>query len=233
MSLGGLGTVHSLKLIFHGIDKVSNVSDTIQSKVRALGGAISALGGTGILVTNLADQFGILSKKQAEALDKTFSLVAAVGGLISVFARLAPAVMAAASAQNIMNAATAVADALSGPLGWALLAAAAVALTAWGLSQMIQQPSQTETDKSVPAEQRIGGRGQFGLDVMVSKPTLFLAGEAGSERVTILPQGRPGTGAQTIAPTINVFGATDPAAAARAVKQELEALIAREVARRG
>jgi hypothetical protein len=47
--------------------------------------------------------------------------------------------LAAASAQNIMNAATAVADALSGPLGWALLAGAAAALIAWGLSQEINQ----------------------------------------------------------------------------------------------
>src|SRR6266704_2054813 len=81
MSFTGLGTVHSLRLIFHGVDRVSSVTDTIQSKVRALGGAISILGGTGILVTNLGEQFGFLSKKQAESLDKTFSLVAAVGSL--------------------------------------------------------------------------------------------------------------------------------------------------------
>src|SRR5712692_36122 len=173
MSVTGLGTIHSLRIIFHGVDRVSNVTDTIQSKVRALGGAISILGGTGILVTNLGEQFGFLSKKQAEALDKAFSLAAAVGSLISIFARFAPAVLAAASAQNIMNAATAVADALSGPLGWALLAGAAAALIAWGLSQEINQPTPDQTSTAGGGSRRPGDvagarRGQFGLDTMVT-----------------------------------------------------------------
>ena len=148
--------------------------------------------------------------------------------------------MAAASAQNIMNAATAVADALSGPLGWALLAAAAVALTAWGISQMINQPTGT-SNETTASDQRTGGRalgggigrGQFGLDTVVTGPTMFLAGEAGAERVTITPQGRAGAGGNQIAPTINIYGATDPTASAQAMKRELESLIAREVARRG
>ncbi len=240
MSVTGLGTIHSLRIIFHGVDRVSNVTDTIQSKVRALGGAISILGGTGILVTNLGESFGFLSKKQAEALDKAFSLAAAVGSLISIFARFAPALLAAASAQNIMNAATAVADALSGPLGWALLAAAAVALTAWGLSQTINQPTGTPSETTA-SDQRTGGRalgggmgrGQFGLDTLVTGPTMFLAGESGSERVTVTPSGRTDVGGTQIAPTINIYGATDPAASAQAMKRELELLIAREVARRG
>jgi hypothetical protein len=146
-------------------------------------------------------------------LDKAFSLAAAVGSLISIFARFAPALLAAASAQNVMNAATAVADALSGPLGWALLAAAAVALTAWGLSQVINQPTGSQNETTASDQRTAGraiggglGRGQFGLDAMVTRPTMFLAGEAGSERVTITPV---------------------------AVKRELEILIAREVARRG
>src|SRR3989442_12573659 len=116
MSVTGLGTIHSLRIIFHGVDRVSNGTDTIQSKVRALGGAIAVLGGTGILVTNLGEQFGFLSKKQAESLDKTFSMIAAVGSLISIFAKFAPAVMAATSAQNIMNAAPACADDSPRPL---------------------------------------------------------------------------------------------------------------------
>jgi hypothetical protein len=62
---------------------------------------------------------------------------------------------------------------------------------------------------------------------------MFLAGEAGRERVTITPEGKTGTIGRPIAPTINIYGATDPAAAAQAVKRELEILIAREVVRRG
>ena len=237
MSISGLGTIHSLRIIFHGVDRVSNVTDTITSKVRAMGGAISILGGSGIFITNLGEQFGFLSKKQAEAMDKTFSLIAAVGSLISIFARFAPAVLAAASAQNIMNAATAVADSLSGPLGWALLAGAAAALIAWGLSQEINQPSGTQTlpEGGPPSERGRGGpnRGQFGLDATVTGPTMFLAGETGRERVTITPEGKTGTIGRPIAPTINIYGATDPTAAALAVKRELEILIAREMVRRG
>ena len=137
-----------------------------------------------------------------------------------------------------MNAATAVADALSGPLGWALLAGAAAALIAWGLSQEINQPAGTTAGGGgTPAEQaqsRAGShRGQFGLDTTVTGPTMFLAGEAGRERVTITPEGKTGTIGRPIAPTINIYGATDPTAAAQAVKRELEALIAREIVRRG
>jgi hypothetical protein len=62
---------------------------------------------------------------------------------------------------------------------------------------------------------------------------LFLAGEAGRERVTITPEGKTGTIGRPIAPTINIYGATDPTSAAQAVKRELEILIAREVVRRG
>jgi hypothetical protein len=62
---------------------------------------------------------------------------------------------------------------------------------------------------------------------------MFLAGEAGRERVTITPEGKTGTIGRPIAPTINIYGATDPTAAAQAVKRELEILISREIVRRG
>ena len=240
MSLTNIGAVHDLRIIFRGIDNVSNVADSIQSKVRAIGGSIAALAGTGLLVTNLADQFGLLSKKQAESLDKVLSLAVATGTLINVFARLAPAVLAAASAQNIMNATTAVADALAGPLGWAILAGAIAALAAWGLSQAIQSGGGTtgpqgQTQMTPEERQRTGpaGRGQFGLDARVSTPTLFLAGEAGEERVTITPMGKAGPSSPVIAPQIVIQGVTDPMQVAVQVKAQLEQLIAREMARRG
>jgi hypothetical protein len=62
---------------------------------------------------------------------------------------------------------------------------------------------------------------------------MFLAGEAGRERVTITPEGKTGTIGHPIAPTINIYGAMDPTVAAQAVKRELETLIAREIVRRG
>src|SRR2546427_189107 len=128
----------------------------------------------------------------------------------------AASLLPAASAQNIMNADTTVADALSGPLGWALLAGAAAVLIAWGLFQEINQPAGTQSEvggqnAEEQAQARAGShRGQFGLDTTVTGPTMFLAGEAGRERVTITPEGKTGTIGRPIAPTINIYGATDP-----------------------
>src|SRR5262245_57021413 len=165
--LGALGAIHDLKIVFHGIDRVSNVSDSILSKVRAVGGGIAALGGAGLLVTNLGEQFGFLGKKQAESLDKTFSLVAATGSLISVFARLVPVLQELSIVQGIANAARAIALALSGPVGWAILAGAAIAIggfVAYETGALKLQGASTPTPITA----------QFGADTMVSQPTLFL-----------------------------------------------------------
>ena len=221
MSLTAIGAVHDLRIIFRGIDNVSNVADSIQSKVRALGGAIAALGGSGLLVTNLAEQFGSLGKKQAESLDKVLSLVAATGTLINVFARLAPAVLAAASAQNIMNAATAVADALAGPLGWALLAGAIAALAAWGLSQAI--PGITRGQTSQPQQPAPAPPGVFQAGSTTGSPS------GGAQ--TYLSAG-PATGSSITIPII-VQGVTDPQQVALTIKGQLENLISKEMARRG
>ncbi len=234
MSLGAGGTIHDLRIIFRGIDRVSHVADSIQGKVRALGGAIAVLGGTGALVTNLAEQFGVLDKSQAQALDRTFGLVAATGSLITIFARLIPILQGLAAAQTIANAARAVALALSGPVGWAILGGAAIALAAFGIYMATKRP-EAETGPAEPAGggfYSLRGRGQFGLDAMVSGPTLFMAGEAGRERVTITPEGRSAAGGGGFVANIHIYGASDPDAAARAVKRELEILIERERIRR-
>jgi len=232
MSLGGASsTIHDLKIIFTGIDRVSHVADSIQGKVKALGGAIAALGGAGLLVTNLARQFGVLGEEQAEALNKTFSLITATGGLITVFSRLIPILQGLSVAQSIANAARAVALALSGPIGWGILAGAAVALAAFGIYMATQggeaRPMEFQGGRAVSGLHR----GQFGLDTLVSGPTLFMAGEAGPERVTVTPSGREGLGVGITA-NIHIYGVSDPEAAARAAKRELETLIERERIRR-
>src|SRR3989304_1263228 len=141
MSLGGASsTVHDLKVIFTGIDRVSHVADSIQSKVKALGGAVTVLGGTGLLVTNLAEQFGLLEKSQADALNKTFGLVTATGSLITIFSRLIPVLQGLTVAQTLANTARAIALALSGPVGWAILAGGGVGLGALGVSADGLQP---------------------------------------------------------------------------------------------
>ncbi len=230
--LGALGAIHDLRIVFHGIDRVSHVTDTIASKIRALGGTIAILGGSGLLVTNLAEQFGVLGKKQAEALDKTFSLVAASGMLISLFARLIPVLQGLAAAQSIANAARAIALALSGPIGWAILGGAAIALAAFGIYEAGLTPGAGTSAGGGNVRGRDVGihRGQFGVDTMVSGPTLFLAGETGRERVTISPLGQSASGGFTA--NIHIHGGGDPAAIARAVKRELEILIDRERIRR-
>ncbi len=231
--LGPLGAVHDLRIIFHGIDRVSHVADTISSKIRALGGTIAVLGGTGLLVTNLGEQFGVLGKKQAEALDKTFALVAATGSLISIFARLIPILQGLAAAQTIANAARAIALALSGPIGWAILGGAAIALATFGIYEAGLTPGAgTSAGRGDVRGRHVGiHRGQFGLDTMVSGPTLFLAGEAGRERVTISPLGQSAASGGFTA-NVHIHGGGDPAAIARAVKRELEILIDRERIRR-
>ncbi len=222
-ALSALGAVHDLRIVFHGIDKVSYVSDSILSKVRALGGGIAALGGAGLLVTNLGEQFGFLSKQQALSVDKTFALIVASGGLISVFARLIPVLQSLSIAQNIANAARAVALALSGPVGWAILAGAVAAIAGFVAYEA----------GAIPGLKPGGAKtGQFGLNTMVSGPTLFLAGEAGPERVTITPAGRSGAEGAGIMANITINGTGDPTSVARAVKRELELLIERERIRR-
>ncbi len=235
MSLGGASsTIHDLKIIFHGIDRVSHVADSIQSKVKALGGAIAVLGGTGALVTNLAEQFGLLDKAQADALGKTFSLITATGSLISIFARLIPVLQGLTIAQTLANTARAIALALSGPVGWGILAGAAITLAAFGI--YLATTGGGGGEAAAGTAERKGGfyslrGGQFGLDTSVSGPTMFLAGERGRERVTITPEGRGGPGGGFTA-NINIYGASDPEAAARAVKRELEILVDRERIRR-
>jgi len=217
-ALTSLGAIHDLKIVFHGIDRVSHVSDSIISKVRALGGAISVLGGSGIIDRKIGEQFGFLSKTQAIALDKTFALIAASGSLISVFARLIPVLLDLNVAQTLANTARAIALALSGPVGWAILAGAVAAIAAFGAYEagFFNPPK----------------KAQFGTDTMVSNPTLFLAGEAGAERVTITPAGRLAGGGGGISANISISGAGDPQTIARAVKRELEILIERERTRR-
>ncbi len=224
MSSSPLGAVHDLRIIFHGIDRVSHVSDSILSKVRALGGGIAALGGAGLLVTNLGEQFGFLSKQQALSIDKTFTLIAATGSLISVFARLIPVLQDLSIAQDIANATRAVALALSGPVGWAILAGAAAAVAGFVAYEAGVIPG------IKPSKPLFG---QFGVNTMVSGPTMFVAGETGPERVTITPSGAsPAGGGTVIAPSITIQGSGDPELTAQAVKRELERLIERERIRR-
>ncbi|HZY94901.1 MAG TPA: hypothetical protein VFE98_08625 [Candidatus Bathyarchaeia archaeon] len=193
---------------------MSHVTDTIQSKVRALGGAMAVLGGTGLFVTNLAEQFGYLDKKTAQSLDRTFAFIAAAGMMINVLARLAPMIMAAASAQSIMNAATAVANALAGPLGWAILAGAVTALTAYALSQNIG------ANKTVQNPSNAAGGYAPGTTAATGPITTSLMPISSG-------------GGNNVSANITITGSSSPEQTAAAVKRHLEILIDRERLRRG
>lgn len=77
-----------------------------------------------------------------------------------------------------------------------------------------------------------------GFDGTVTKPTLFLAGEAGAEHVQVTPNGRGGTGSGPLigSLTINVSGSTGGNVAdqvAQGVRRGLDVPLARIAARRG
>lgn len=55
-----------------------------------------------------------------------------------------------------------------------------------------------------------------GGDFVVNRPTVFLAGEAGPERVTVTPEGETGFGGATISVVQNFYGATSPEAVRQA-----------------
>jgi hypothetical protein len=238
----GISVAHELRLVFRGVDRVSGVSETITSKIRAMSGAIVLMGATSGVVLDLAASFGILSESQAKALDKFAAMAIAIGGVVNAMATLATSERVATAATWLMNEASAVKLALMGPPGWAILAGAAATLAAIGLYMAFGQGQQATT----PTEQQQPGflvpsnvtgvqmgpqqqvQMQHGGDFIVSSPTLFRAGEAGRERVIVLPEGRQAMGGG-ISASINIAGATDPAATARAVKRELELLMAREM----
>ena len=228
----GLAATHELRLVFHGIDRVSNVADSISSKIRAVSGAIVILGATAGLVTELASSFGILDQAQAKTLDRVFALTVGIGGVVNALAMLATSSRVAAAATWLMDEAMMVQEALAGPVGWAILATAAALLAAMGVA--LAMPAKDDPKPTGGTNPIFGGHythAQHGVDMMTSGPMVFMAGEAGRERVIVLPegsQGSPSGGGLTIH-NMTITGATDPAATAKAVKRELELLMAREM----
>ncbi|MEM2128008.1 MAG: hypothetical protein QXH67_07290, partial [Candidatus Bathyarchaeia archaeon] len=78
--------------------------------------------------------------------------------------------------------------------------------------------------------QTIGGltvmrlvEGQYGFEGLVGRPTLFLAGEAGPEYVSIRPEGR-GAGVNIRGPLIHIEGSADEKTVAKAIR-ELERIL--------
>ena len=69
---------------------------------------------------------------------------------------------------------------------------------------------------------RNGGAQAFGGDYWVTKPTLFLAGEAGPERATFTPAGKAGAASTNINITIQ---ALDPVGLRRVVEQEVAPML--------
>jgi len=153
-------TVEGLDEVKAAFGEVSNASRETKQSVeqdskvmaaglRILGREIFIVAQTGRLVTEFAEQFGILDKKMADALGRGFSLVSMMGGLASSLSMLARITQTAAAAEwmhVVALKAKAVAAAIAhgiASLGVAvpIIAAAAVAATAIALAATAQVPS--------------------------------------------------------------------------------------------
>lgn len=109
-------------------------SKAMQQSLRLLGQEIFVMAQTGRLIAEFGEQFGFLDKKTSDAIAKTMNLISMMGGLassLSTLTRLLQSTTAAewalVFAQKARAIASAIAHALAGPTGWALLAGAAAA----------------------------------------------------------------------------------------------------------
>jgi len=154
-------TVEGLEEVKSAFGEVSNASRETKQSVesdakvmaaglRLLGREIFIVAQTGRLVTEFAEQFGILDKEMANALGRGFNLISMMGGLASSLSTLARITQTAAAAEWLHVAALkakAIAAAIAhgiASLGVALplIVAAAAAATAIALAVTAQVPSE-------------------------------------------------------------------------------------------
>jgi len=128
---------------------VEQDSKVMAAGLRVVGREIFIVAQTGRLVTEFAEQFGILDKEMANALGRGFNLISMMGGLatsLSMLARITQTAAAAEWMHVVALKAKAVAAAIAhgiASLGAAvpIIAAAAVAATAIALAATAQVPS--------------------------------------------------------------------------------------------
>ena len=156
-------------------------------QAEALGLVSSAQEKHQLAVEATAQSFGTIG----DAASSTADLLATLAGDNKALQMAALQIAKIAAVANIAQGVTK-AFAQGGILGFASGAAVAAA----GAAQIAVIESQISSLK----------KAEFGMDEMVSKPTLILAGEAGPERVNITPASRPSSEQGSGGMTINFLG---------------------------
>lgn len=198
----GIGLQEEVTTSFHSyvnqLHELAEAQDREQGNIDAFANAYP----------QLAKQLGLVTseqKKQKQALTALGDSFGGIGSIASstssLLATLAGAdkdrqitalqIAKLAAVANIAQGITK-AFATAGPFGF--LGAASVA--AAGAAQIATIDAQIASIK----------KAQFGMDEMLSKPTLILAGEAGPERVQVTPATRPGASQSGGGMTINFNG---------------------------
>jgi len=126
---------HEVSIVVRAVNRASNEFarintdvNSLATRVRSLGAAITGLGATGIAITHIASEFGFLNVEQARVANSVLSVVTALG----LFLRTSWGV---AIAQKIYTAATALASSVT----WVLNAALAmkIALLTLGIGLIV------------------------------------------------------------------------------------------------
>jgi len=127
-------TVRAVNRASHEFNRISTDAVSMEARIKSVATTIAGLGATGVAVTHLAHQFGLLSSEQARTVSSLMSVVMVMGafmrtswGVALAQKIYAAACWAAAAAQNALNISYATFLALTG-VGIAVIIAAAVAM---------------------------------------------------------------------------------------------------------
>jgi len=134
-------------------------TNEVTAGLRRMAEAVSSIGMSAVAVGRLGEQMGFLNEQTADVLVTMGSMVSLTSAVVRGFAALQSASLSVAIAEKARAAAHVVANALSGPAGWAVIAASAAAVTA-GLALIAQS--------NVPTRHKGGAIRENGLYNLLS-----------------------------------------------------------------
>jgi hypothetical protein len=127
-------TVRAVNRASHEFNRISTDAVSMETRIKSAAATIAGLGATGVAVTHLAHQFGLLNSEQARTVSSLMSVVTIMGvfmrtswGVAIAQKIYAAACWIATAAQNALNISYATFLALTG-VGIAVIIAAAVAM---------------------------------------------------------------------------------------------------------
>jgi len=127
-------TVRAVNRASYEFNRISTDAVSMEARIKSVAATIAGLGATGVAVTHLAHQFGLLNSEQARAVSSLMSVVTVMGmfmrtswGAAIAQKIFAAACWAATAAQNALNISYATFLALTG-VGIAVILAAAAAM---------------------------------------------------------------------------------------------------------